>query len=114
MRVPMRRTHRPLRLIPVSGPRTGQVTEWRWEDDRTITYGTRLRAYGRRHRLVFGTNHQGWNRIRAEIEVEQILQQVQRGTWTPPKGKTSVTHSRRAPPTVISRSVPSLAGSPTP
>jgi integrase len=82
----------------MSRPRTGQVTEWRWEDDRTITYGARLRAYGRRHRLVFGTNHQGWNRIRAEVEVEQILQQVQRGTWTPPKGRTSVTHSRRAPP----------------
>lgn len=82
----------------MSRPRTGQVTEWGWEDDRTITYGARLRAYGRRRRLVFGTNHQGWNRIRAEIEVEQILQQVQRGTWTPPKGRTSVTHSRRAPP----------------
>ena len=90
------------------------MTEWRWEDDRTITYGTRLRAYGRRHRLVFGTNHQGWNRIRAEIEVEQILQQVQRGTWTPPKGK-DIGHALAArSPTVISRSVPSLAGSPTP
>ncbi len=82
----------------MSRPRTGQVTEWRWEDDRTITYGARLRAYGRRYRLVFGTNRQGWNRIRAEIEVEQILQQAQRGVWTPPTGRTSVTHSRRAPP----------------
>jgi hypothetical protein len=29
----------------------------------------RLYAYGRRHRLVFGTNTQGWNDVRAEIEL---------------------------------------------
>lgn len=37
-------------------PNTGEVTQWPWKDGRTITFGARLYAYGRRHRLVFGTN----------------------------------------------------------
>ena len=82
----------------MSRPRTGQVTEWRWGDDRTITYGARLRAYGRRYRLVFGTNHQGWNRVRAEVELEQILHQAERGAWTPPMGRTTVRHLRPVRP----------------
>jgi hypothetical protein len=71
-------------------PSTGQVTERRWKDGRTITFGARLSAYRRRHRLVFGTNLQGWNRTRAEIELEGILEKVARGTWVPPAKKTTV------------------------
>lgn len=52
---------------------------WPWKDGKTITFGARLYAYSRRHRLVFGTNTQGWNDVRAEIELESILQQVERG-----------------------------------
>jgi integrase len=70
-------------------PITGQVTERPWADGKTTTFGARLYAYGRRHRLVFGTNRQGWNRTRAEIELESIQQQVIRGTWVPPETKTS-------------------------
>ncbi len=68
----------------------GQVTDWLWKDGETITFGARVRAYGKRHRLVFGTNEQGWNRTRAEIELEAIMQQVLRGTWEPPDTRTSV------------------------
>jgi integrase len=71
-------------------PNAGQVTERPWRNGKTITFGARLYAYGRRHRLVFGTNTQGWNRTRAEIELEDIQQQVDRGTWVPPDKKTSV------------------------
>lgn len=71
-------------------PTTGQVTEHRWNDGETITFGARLYAYGRRYRLVFGTNKQGWNRTRAEIELESIQQQAKRGTWVPPEKRTSV------------------------
>jgi hypothetical protein len=71
-------------------PNTGEVTEWPWKDGRTITYGARVRANGHRHRLSFGTNHQGWDRTRAEIEVERILQEVDAGTWMPPSRRTSV------------------------
>jgi hypothetical protein len=62
-------------------PGAGEVTEWPWKDGQTITFGVRLYAYGRRWRLVFGTSAQGWNETRAQIEVESILQQVERGTW---------------------------------
>ncbi|HME02865.1 MAG TPA: tyrosine-type recombinase/integrase [Solirubrobacteraceae bacterium] len=71
-------------------PTNGQVTERPWADGETITFGARLYAYGRRHRLVFGTNSQGWNRTRAEIELESILQRVLRGTWSPTERRTSV------------------------
>ena len=50
-------------------PNSGEVTERPWQDGKTITFGARLYAYGRRHRLVFGTNLQGWNDTRAEIEL---------------------------------------------
>jgi len=75
-------------------PTSGQVTEGRWKDGTTVTFGARLSAYGRRHRLVFGTNLQGWDRTRAEIELEDILQQVDRGTWVPPEKKTTVKPTR--------------------
>src|SRR4029077_7328145 len=49
---------------------TGEITEREWKDGRTITFGARLSAYDRRHRLGFGTNLQSWNRTRAEIGPE--------------------------------------------
>lgn len=59
----------------------GEVVEHAWKDGRTITYGARFHANGRRERVQFGTNHQGWSRQRAEVELERILAQVERGTW---------------------------------
>jgi len=44
-----------------------------------------VRAYGRYEKVTFGTNKQGWNRTRAELETERIMQQVERGTWVPPR-----------------------------
>ena len=35
--------------------------------------------------MTFGTNKQGWNCQRAELETEKILQQIERGTWVPPR-----------------------------
>ena len=63
----------------------GHVIERAWSDGETITYAARVRAYGRYERVTFGTNKQGWNRTRAELETERILQQVERGTWVPPR-----------------------------
>lgn len=71
-------------------PVSGEVTERWWRDGETVTFGARFYAYGSRHRVVFGTNTQGWNRTRVEIELESILQQVTRGTWVPPDKRTSV------------------------
>ena len=44
-----------------------------------------MRAYGRYEKVTFGTNKQGWNRTRAELETERITQQIERGTWVPPR-----------------------------
>ena len=79
-------------------PNAGQVTERAWKNGLTVAFGARLYAYGRRHRLVFGTNVQGWNRTRAEIELEDIQQQVDRGTWVPPQRKTTVKGARATRP----------------
>jgi integrase len=49
-----------------------------------VTVRARLRAYGRRYRIDFGTNHEGWNVERARVELDRILKQVERGTWEPP------------------------------
>lgn len=64
---------------------TGSVFERVWADGTTVSYGAFVRAYGRREKVTFGTNRQGWNRRRAEIEAERIVQQIERGTWVPPR-----------------------------
>jgi integrase len=79
-------------------PSAGEVTERPWTDGQTITFGARVRAYGKRHRLTFGTNRQGWNRTRADIALEEILQKVERGTWAPPDRRTPARGSGRARP----------------
>ena len=43
----------------IARPSSGQITESLWKDGTTVTFGARLYVYGRRHRLVFGTNNQG-------------------------------------------------------
>jgi hypothetical protein len=63
---------------------TGSVETHHWRDGRTVTFRVRFRAYGRRWRIDFGTNHEGWNQERARVELERIIGQVARGTWEPP------------------------------
>jgi hypothetical protein len=48
-----------------------------------VTVRARLRAYGRRYWIDFGTNHEGWSVERARVELDRILQQVERGPWQP-------------------------------
>ena len=43
------RTHRPDRAALMARPSDGEVTERPWKDGKTITFGARLYAYGRRH-----------------------------------------------------------------
>ena len=66
-------------------PKTGSVFDKPWADGETISFGAWVYAYGRREKMTFGTNKQGWNRQRAELETEKIIQQIQRGTWVPPR-----------------------------
>jgi integrase len=68
---------------------SGQITEHVWHDGQTVSFGARVRAYGRRYRLAFGASTQGWNRTRAEIQLEEIERKISRGTWIPPERKAS-------------------------
>lgn len=63
----------------------GTVEEHRWADGETITFRLRVPFEGRRPRIELGTNHEGWNRERADIERERIMGQIDRGTWQPPE-----------------------------
>jgi len=62
---------------------TGSIECHRWKDGRTVTFRARVRAYGRQHRIAFGTNHEGWSEARAQVELDKIMRQIERGTWAP-------------------------------
>jgi hypothetical protein len=66
-------------------PTQGHVIERPWSDGKTVSYGAKVRAYGHYEKVTFGTNKQGWNRTRAELETERIIQQIERETWVPPR-----------------------------
>jgi hypothetical protein len=63
----------------------GTSSSARGQIGETVSYGAQVRAYGRYEKVTFGTNKQGWNRTRAELETERIAQQIDRGTWVPPR-----------------------------
>ena len=62
---------------------TGQVLERKGK--RGITYAARVRAYGERHYLSLGYSWEGYNRRRADTELQNILADIRRGTWKPPQ-----------------------------
>lgn len=62
---------------------TGQVLERNWKRGRG--YAIRFFAYGERRYLSLGFESDGWTRDRAEEELANILADVRRGIWTPPR-----------------------------
>jgi len=78
---------------------TGTVEEHRWKDGKTVTFRARVPFKGRRVRVTFGTNHEGWSRERAEVELERIMEKVRRGTWTPPDEGVPAADEPEAPET---------------
>ncbi len=64
-------------------PASGQVLVRSTHQDRT--FALRFRAYGKRHYLTLGTSEEGWSRQRAEHELANILADVRRGIWQPPR-----------------------------
>jgi integrase len=71
-------------------PPTGSIETHAWRNGRTVTFRARFRACGRRWRIDFGTNHEGWSEERARVELERIMGQVARGTWEPPAPAVAV------------------------
>ena len=65
-------------------PLTGSIDSHLCKDG-SISYRARVRAYGRAEKVTLGNSKQGWNEMRAELELEKIIQQVERGTWVPPR-----------------------------
>ena len=62
---------------------TGTVLERR--RDETIVYALRFRAYGKRRYLTLGSKADGWTRKKAEEELQNVLADVRRGLWRPPR-----------------------------
>lgn len=71
-------------MARVPRPATGVLEPHHWKDGRTTTYRARVPFNGQRPRVTFGTNHEGWNEERAEVELERIMGQIERGTWQSP------------------------------
>jgi integrase len=67
-------------LMPSPIP-TGSIEFHEWKDGRTVSWWLRVRFRGKRPRIPLGTNHEGWNRERAQIELDKILAKIERGTW---------------------------------
>ena len=61
----------------------GEVVERRWKRGRG--YALRFRAYGERRYVSLGFERDGWDRRRAEEELQNILADVRRGLWVPPR-----------------------------
>lgn len=76
----------------MSRPATGQVVERHGK--RGTTFGLRFRAYGGRRYITLGSTEEGWDRRRAEVELENVLADVRRGRWQPRRPEPEFT----APP----------------
>lgn len=68
----------------------GEVLERRWKAGRG--YALRFTAYGERRYLTLGLESEGWDRGKAEVELQNVMADVRRGLWVPPPKS-----SRRGP-----------------
>lgn len=63
--------------------RNGQVVEREWKSGRG--YALRFIANGGRQYVTLGLESEGWDRARAEEELLNVMADVRRGIWIPPK-----------------------------
>jgi integrase len=64
-------------------PASGQIVER--SDARGTTFALRFRAYGQRRYVTLGSSKEGWNRARADTELQNTLADVRRGIWRAPQ-----------------------------
>jgi len=76
-------------------PLTGAVVE----DTRRPepTFALRFSAYGKRRYVTLGGKGEGWTRARADAELQNVLADVRRGLWEPPKSEAVVALAREIP-----------------
>jgi integrase len=79
----------------MSRPATGQVVERRGKRGRV--FALRFRAYGERRYLTLGTAEEGWTPAKAEAERANILADVRRGIWQPPRPQPIIEEPRAEP-----------------
>jgi integrase len=77
-------------------PPSGQVVTRTTRQGKT--FALRFHAYRRRHYLTLGTSADGWTRQRAEEELANVLADVRRGIWQPPRHEPP-THTSLEEPT---------------
>jgi integrase len=63
-------------------PATGCIVE---PTGTRKSWAIRFRANGKRQFVTLGRPEDGWNRERAEVELENVLADVRRGIWKPPE-----------------------------
>ena len=63
---------------------------------RSPTFGLRFQAYGRRRYVTLGSRDDGWDRAKAERELQHILADVERGKWQPSEREPVVGAARDA------------------
>jgi integrase len=61
---------------------TGQVIVKKRKSGKAVAI--RFRAYGQRHYVHLGYDHEGWDERRAAAELQNVLADVRRGIWGPP------------------------------
>src|SRR3954454_8513053 len=61
----------------------GEVVVREWKAGRG--FALRFSAYGRRRYLTLGLESEGWTPERAQEELENVLADVRRGLWVPPR-----------------------------
>lgn len=64
-------------------PAVGQVVVRQRKTVRV--FALRFRAYGKREYVTLGTDADGWTAQRAEVELQNVLADVRRGVWRPPR-----------------------------
>jgi len=63
----------------------GEVKVREWKNGRS--YALRFWAYAERQYLTLGYEHDGWDLDKANVELQNVLADVRRGLWVPPKKK---------------------------
>jgi hypothetical protein len=71
----------------------GQVLERYWKRGRG--YSLRFSAYGERRYLTLGFEQDGWTKERAEEELANVMADVRRGIWVPPKKSSKRSGQKR-------------------
>jgi integrase len=66
---------------------------------RGRVFALRFRAYGKREYVTLGSAEDGWNRQRAEQELQNTLADVRRGIWQAPRAHQPVAPEVQADPT---------------